>query len=209
MSSRLNTISLALFVAGVVLAIGPTASRAQTATFLSNDATECEIFRGLSKLVPGECAAEGDIPVYGQTESTLTRSIKRRGGEKKISTPVEQRNPPEELSIALMVHFEFDSYVLTREVRNILDRVAKVINDDLMARSYIRVEGHADASGPETYNLTLSERRAHAVRKYLIEQHGVDSTKVLSIGRGESELYDPKDPSAGINRRVEFTNLRG
>ena len=75
--------------------------------------------------------------------------------------------------------------------------------------SWNRVEGHADASGPETYNLTLSERRAHAVRKYLIEQHGVDSTKVLSIGRGESELYDPKDPSAGINRRVEFTNLRG
>ncbi len=209
MSNRLNAASLAFLVAGAALATAATAASAQTAVFLSNDATECEIFRGLSKVVPAECAAEGDIPAYGHAEFGLTRGIKRRGGDEDIAMPVEQKNPPEELSIALMVQFEFDSYDLNPEAIKFLDRLAKVINNDLMAQSYIRIEGHADATGSETYNLTLSERRAHAVRKYLIERHGVDSTKVLSIGKGEAELYDPKNPNGGINRRVEFTNLRG
>jgi outer membrane protein OmpA-like peptidoglycan-associated protein len=107
------------------------------------------------------------------------------------------------------VEVEFDSYGLDQEAIEFLDRLANVINSDLMAQTYIRIEGHADASGSETYNLTLSKKRAHTVRKYLIERHGIDSTKIRSLGKGEADLYDPENPNAGINRRVEFTALGG
>lgn len=206
MLNQLNATPLAFLVAGAAFV---TAASAQTATFLSNDATECEIFRGLSKVVPAECAAEGDVPAYGDAGLGLTRGIKRIGADENTAMPVEQKNPPEELSIALMVQFEFDSYGLDQEAIEFLDRLANVINNDLMAQTYIRIEGHADAAGSETYNLTLSKKRAHTVRKYLIERHGIDSTKISSLGKGEADLYDPENPNAGINRRVEFTALGG
>ena len=206
MLNQLNATPLAFLVAGAALV---TAASAQTATFLSNDATECEIFRGLSKVVPAECAAEGDVPAYGDAGLGLTRGIKRIGADENTAIPVEQKNPPEELSIALLVQFEFDSYGLDQEAIEFLDRLANVINSDLMAQTYIRIEGHADASGSETYNLTLSKKRAHTVRNYLIERHGIDSTKIRSLGKGEADLYDPENPNAGINRRVEFTALGG
>ncbi len=206
MLNQLNAAPLAFLVAGAALV---TAASAQTATFLSNDATECEIFRGLSKVVPAECAAEGDVPTYGDAGLGLTRGIKRIGADENTAMPVEQKNPPEELSIALMVQFEFDSYGLNQEAIEFLDRLANVINSDLMAQTYIRIEGHADAAGSETYNLTLSKKRAHTVRKYLIERHGIDTTKISSLGKGEADLYDPENPNAGINRRVEFTALGG
>ena len=206
MLNQLNATPLAFLVAGAALV---TAASAQTATFLSNDATECEIFRGLSKVVPAECAAEGDVPAYGDAGLGLTRGIKRIGADETTTMPVEQKNPPEELSIALMVQFEFDSYGLNQEAIEFLDRLANVINNDLMAQTYIRIEGHADAAGSETYNLTLSKKRAHTVRKYLIERHRIDSTKIRSLGKGEADLYDPENPNAGINRRVEFTALGG
>jgi outer membrane protein OmpA-like peptidoglycan-associated protein len=205
----LNTAPLEFLVAGAALVTAVTAASAQTATFLNNDATECEIFRGLSKVVPAECAAEGDVPAYGDAGLGLTRGIKRIGADENTAMPVEQKNPPEELSIALMVQFEFDSYGLNQEAIEFLDRLASVINNDLMAQTYIRIEGHADATGSETYNLTLSKERAHTVRKYLIERHGIDSTKIRSLGKGEADLYDPENPNAGINRRVEFIALGG
>jgi outer membrane protein OmpA-like peptidoglycan-associated protein len=209
MLNQSNAAPLAFLVAGAALVTAATATSAQTATFLSDNSTECEIFRGLSKVVPAECAAEGDIPAYGHAGLGLTRGIKRLGADENTAMPVEQKNPPEELSIALMVQFEFDSYGLNQEAIDFLDRLANVINNDLMAQTHIRIEGHADATGSESYNLILSKRRAHTVRKYLIERHGIDSAKVRALGKGEADLYDSKNPNDGINRRVEFTALGG
>ena len=73
----------------------------------------------------------------------------------------------------------------------------------------VQIEGHADASGPDTYNLTLSQLRARAVRAYLIEQHGITPERLPFVGKGESEPYDARNPAAPVNRRVVFTNLTG
>ena len=71
------------------------------------------------------------------------------------------------------------------------------------AESFIIV-GHTDSIGDENYNLALSQRRAEAVKEYLVSTYSVDPLRLITIGRGESELLDPGNPDNPINRRVEF-----
>jgi len=66
------------------------------------------------------------------------------------------------------------------------------------------IEGHADPRGGEEYNLELSRRRAVAVRDYLVAQLGDDPKQFEVVGFGPSRLMDTKNPTAKVNRRVEF-----
>lgn len=66
-----------------------------------------------------------------------------------------------------------------------------------------RIEGHADPRGNPSSNLELSERRAAAVKAFLISE-GVDASRLTSTGMGDTEVIDSSDPAAPINRRVVF-----
>jgi outer membrane protein OmpA-like peptidoglycan-associated protein len=67
------------------------------------------------------------------------------------------------------------------------------------------IEGHTDSVGGEAANLQLSERRADAVRAYLVSQ-GIDASRVRASGMGEAAPVATNDTSAGRqqNRRVEI-----
>jgi outer membrane protein OmpA-like peptidoglycan-associated protein len=98
--------------------------------------------------------------------------------------------------------FDYDSDVLRDAARKNLSTLAssleKYPNTDLM------IVGHTDATGPDAYNMTLSERRAAAAANYLASQ-GVTRTRLRSTGRGETEPVSPNDSEADRqkNRRVE------
>ena len=98
--------------------------------------------------------------------------------------------------------FDYDSDVLREAARKNLATLAasleKYPNTDLM------IVGHTDATGPDAYNMTLSERRAAAAASYLASQ-GVTRTRLRSTGRGETEPVAPNDSEADRqkNRRVE------
>jgi outer membrane protein OmpA-like peptidoglycan-associated protein len=65
--------------------------------------------------------------------------------------------------------------------------------------------GHTDSTGEDSYNQSLSERRADAARNYLVGA-GLESDRVRALGRGEMEPLDTNDTDAGrqANRRVEI-----
>jgi outer membrane protein OmpA-like peptidoglycan-associated protein len=98
--------------------------------------------------------------------------------------------------------FDYDSDVLREAARKNLATLAasleKYPNTDLM------IVGHTDATGPDAYNMTLSERRAAAASNYLAAQ-GVARARLRSTGRGESEPVASNDTEADRqkNRRVE------
>jgi len=96
------------------------------------------------------------------------------------------------------VLFDFDSAVLKPGAYPELDRVANVLNQ--FPDTAIRVEGHTDASGPESYNQQLSEKRAMAVKNALI-QKGVHPARIVAVGYGES-MPISSDPAQ--NRRVNI-----
>lgn len=94
------------------------------------------------------------------------------------------------------VFFDFDSATLKPGAYDELDRVAQVLNNYPSTR--IRIEGHTDQSGSETYNMTLSQRRAESVRNALTARN-VMSGRMDTIGFGESKPIS-SDPAQ--NRRV-------
>ena len=84
-----------------------------------------------------------------------------------------------------------------------LDRLIQLMLD--VPTLKIELSGHTDNVGNDEYNLNLSQRRADAVRAYLTSR-GVDKSRVLAVGYGESKPVDSNDTKEGRanNRRTEF-----
>lgn len=112
-----------------------------------------------------------------------------------------------EQTVALQsVNFEFGSDALTAEAKAILDGIAKSLAAQTAVK--IQVSGHTDSLGPQSYNLTLSQKRAKSVVSYL-GSVGVDAARLSSEGEGEFAPIASNDTEEGRakNRRVEFKIL--
>jgi len=108
--------------------------------------------------------------------------------------------------------FEFNKAVLTDEAKKKLDAEVVAKLKDLGQIRYINVNGHADRLGSVQYNQRLSEKRADAVRAYLVSK-GVDQGQIETFGFGKTtpikSCPDQKDRASTIaclapNRRVEI-----
>jgi OOP family OmpA-OmpF porin len=82
------------------------------------------------------------------------------------------------------VHFDFDQSTLKPEAKEILKRNIQVLKDN--PRAQIRIAGYTSASGTDEYNQALSERRAMAVKSYLIDEGIITPDRLAVIGYGES-----------------------
>jgi peptidoglycan-associated lipoprotein len=104
------------------------------------------------------------------------------------------------------VYFDFDSSEIRSDQLNALERNLAWMKQNPGAP--LRIEGHCDERGTEEYNLALGDHRADSVREWLV-RHGVDSSRLQSVSKGE---LDPADPGHGEaawskNRRAEFLVL--
>lgn len=102
-----------------------------------------------------------------------------------------------------MVNFGFNSANLGSTAKATLDKFAKVLIDN--PDTNINVYGHTDSKGSDAYNQTLSEKRAIAVKNYLVAK-GISSSRLFTMGMGETEPVATNETEAGRaqNRRVEF-----
>jgi outer membrane protein OmpA-like peptidoglycan-associated protein len=112
--------------------------------------------------------------------------------------------PPASFDITL--NFPFNSAEITPDSREKLGRVAKALTDPSTIKLSIIVSGHTDAQGSAEYNQLLSERRAQAVRQFLISAHGIDPNRLVAKGYGKAQLLLPSEPYNELNRRVQFQN---
>ena len=100
------------------------------------------------------------------------------------------------------VTFDYDSALIKPNFTPSLSKVSDVI---AKYGSEAEIVGHTDSTGSEAYNQQLSERRAMAVKVYLLEQ-GVGVDQLTSYGKGETQPVDTNETEAGrqLNRRVEI-----
>lgn len=105
--------------------------------------------------------------------------------------------------LATVFYFEFDSALLLPEGRAALIGHAEYLRN---ASKSVRLEGHADERGTREYNMALGERRANAVRDFLVLQ-GVSSSKIETVSYGEERpaVSGSGDSSWSKNRRVELS----
>ena len=105
-----------------------------------------------------------------------------------------------------VVPFAYDQHLLSDEARNIIAANAVILKKAGNLR--FQLAGHCDERGSDQYNIALGERRAEAVRAYLLEL-GIDAGGMETVSYGEEQPLDAgHDESAWIkNRRVEFVLL--
>ena len=121
-----------------------------------------------------------------------------------ITATTQVVRPPASFDVTL--NFPFNSAEITADSREKLARVAKALTDPSTIKLGIIISGHTDAQGSTEYNQLLSERRAQAVRQFLISEHGIEPKRLAAKGYGKSQLLLPSDPNNELNRRVQFQN---
>ncbi len=123
-----------------------------------------------------------------------------------LSDRIEGGAEDREQFAALTVYFDYDSSQINESERSKIEAVASSMKG---GSGQVIVEGNCDERGSAEYNLALGERRALAVRAYLIGL-GIDGARVQTKSYGEERPVDPgHDESAwSRNRRAEFVVVR-
>lgn len=119
--------------------------------------------------------------------------------------PVAPPPPPPAAKPLVTLHgpqFDFDKATLKPDGKRLLDEAVRILKDK--PDMNVSVEGHTDSVGSDAYNQKLSERRAKAVRDYLVSQ-GVSASRITVVGWGEAKPVASNDTAEGRaeNRRVE------
>lgn len=153
-------------------------------------------------------ARQPDAPIAPQTEeievsTSWTKDItteSMRGLTKDGWLPIENVTLP-------TVYFAYDRSIIGSSERHKLQQVAKYLKDN--TNFGIIIEGHCDEKGSAEYNRSLSERRAIAVKNYLVNS-GVNLNRIKTMGYGEDRLAEKANTEIAHakNRRAELILAR-
>ncbi len=112
------------------------------------------------------------------------------------------------IEILDMVYFEYDKAIIKKESYDILDAVASTMQGN-PSIALIEIQGHTDDRGNDAYNLDLSDRRAAAVKTYLVGK-GVEDKRLTSQGYGETQplIRESNEKAWAKNRRVAFLIIK-
>ena len=115
------------------------------------------------------------------------------------------------IDLAADVMFDFDKYTLRPEAAATLQKVGRVVAK--YGEAPLLIEGHTDNKGTHPYNMNLSQKRADAVKKWLVDNATIKPARITTTGWGETKPVAPNrkpdgsdDPNGRQkNRRVELT----
>lgn len=118
--------------------------------------------------------------------------------------PAPPSAPAEGGGFGFNIRFAFNSTEVLPESFPYLEQVGVVLRSPQAQGQAVLVVGHTDATGADPYNEGLSQRRALAVARYLVQQHGIAPERLQVAGLGERQPLPGSDPFDPRNRRVEF-----
>ena len=160
--------------------------------------------RSLGKEKPEILASKGEKEADGKEKPDLVEELTQN---QKIEEDIEvldfNQESVEEMSLTFAdVLFETDKYEIVSDLKPALDELAASFKGSPLK---MIISGHTDDVGRSEYNQTLSQKRAEAVKQYLISK-GCKAINIKAVGYGESIPIAPNDTEEGKaqNRRVEF-----
>jgi len=158
--------------------------------------------RGLTLSTPAEAER-------AKKQKKIIETLKRKGvrglsvEERKSLSEVVSDRP----SVDLEIYFDYNSAAITSKAKPTLSSLGKALQaKELEGQSFL-LAGHTDAKGGQTYNQELSERRAAAVKNYLMENFNLSDFELVPVGYGEDQLKLQDQPYAAHNRRVQVVNM--
>ena len=190
------------FSAGPALAQGKNVTEDQIVRALAPE--KKPLTRGLSvgpQQTVDPTAAAAESKLVQKLRGRSTRSLS--SAEREEIAAIVQDKP----KIDLEINFDYNSADISAKSLPSVQALGRALtNNDLKGSTFV-VAGHTDASGGDAYNQDLSERRADAIKRYLVDKYGINGTDLVTVGYGKSKLKDPGQPMAEVNRRVQVVNM--
>ena len=186
--------------AGVQKEDWPTCAAVGGVTGAALGAIESSTYAGYGALIGGGMAAA--YCWANGTEQETVAMVETVQPEPAPASP-EPEPAAEPVRVELDVKFDFDRAEVKQDSMDDIRDLADFMKQ--YGQTTTVVEGHTDSVGTDAYNQRLSERRANAVRDVLVNQYGLDGSRVDSVGYGESRPVADNSTEEGraINRRVE------
>jgi outer membrane protein OmpA-like peptidoglycan-associated protein len=192
------------FAAGIVLSLSAGFAGA------ADNATEEQILKALTpkrltrslSASPADAAKAAEEQKFvNQIRNRTTRSLS--SGEREQIAEIAKEKP----SIDLEITFDYNSANISQKALPAVAALGKALtNPDLKGTTFV-LAGHTDATGGDTYNQELSERRADALKKYLMDKYGLAPADLVTVGYGKTKLKNSGAPTAEENRRVQIVNM--
>jgi outer membrane protein OmpA-like peptidoglycan-associated protein len=180
----------------------------------SKNVTEDDIVRALAPapkkpLTRGLSIAPQADPAPNAAETKLIQSVRGRSTRSLSSTEREEiasvaKDKP---NIDLEITFDYNSANISAKSMPSVQALGRALTSPDLKGSTFVVAGHTDAAGGEAYNQDLSERRADAIKRHLVDKYSISATDLVTVGYGKSKLKNPAQPMAEVNRRVQVVNM--
>jgi outer membrane protein OmpA-like peptidoglycan-associated protein len=196
------------FVGGAVAVLFAMAAPLDSALAEEQPSAE-QIIKALKPRVTRSLSASPTDNARAAEEAQFIESLRHRttrslatAEREKIATIAE--NKPK---IDLEINFEYNSAIIGSKALPQVNALGQALTSaDLKGGTFI-LAGHTDAKGGDSYNQSLSERRADAVKHYLTNKYRIDSKNLVTVGYGKMQLKNSSDPFAAENRRVQVVNV--
>jgi outer membrane protein OmpA-like peptidoglycan-associated protein len=197
-------------------AIGAVLSLDLAPAFAAEDVTKEQIVRALAipkaPLTRGlSMAPPAEQPATSPLQDKFLQTVRGRSSRSLSSTEREEiaAMATAKPNIDLEITFDYDSANISQKSLGSVQALGQALTSPDLKGSTFVVAGHTDAAGTDAYNQDLSDRRADAIKRYLVEKYHIASADLVTVGYGKSKLKDPSQPLAEVNRRVQVVNMQG
>jgi outer membrane protein OmpA-like peptidoglycan-associated protein len=217
-TSRTRTMASASRCAAMlaIAAIGAVLSLDLAPAFAAEDVTKEQIVRALAipkaPLTRGlSMAPPAEQPTTSPLQDKFLQTVRGRSSRSLSSTEREEiaAMATAKPNIDLEITFDYDSANISQKSLSSVQALGQALTSPDLKGSTFVVAGHTDAAGTDAYNQDLSDRRADAIKRYLVEKYHIASADLVTVGYGKSKLKDPSQPLAEVNRRVQVVNMQG
>ncbi len=169
-----------------------------------------EIVKAFSGGTPAPKKGRGGIPSTQNNKSDLFDNADQQGMTRGLAAIVKDERQLEQApKVGALILFDYNSASIQEASLPLLREYGKALGGALHDAIFV-VAGHTDSKGPDEYNLTLSERRAESVKKFLVAEYHIREGQLIVKPYGERKPIKPNTTPEGrtLNRRVEFIRIK-
>jgi outer membrane protein OmpA-like peptidoglycan-associated protein len=148
-----------------------------------------------------------DVEVIALRQRVLDR-VKSRADAPSLKRPPVAAELLKLPHFNVEVQFNPDSPIIRPESYRTIGRIADALYDPTLSPYGFLIVGHTESTGKREYNLTLSQRRADAIRDVLVTAFKISAKRIQAVGLGEEQLLDATHPTAVINQQVQVLTFR-
>jgi len=198
----MNRLAIAALAGAFTVLVGARA-------FAGEESTEAQMLDALKpRISRSMTGSPADVARAAEEQRAI--EILRQGQTRSLTSSQREQVAAvakEKPKVDLEIYFDYRSSGISPKAVAGLNSLGKVLSNPELRGSVFMIAGHTDAKGSDSYNLTLSERRAEAVRQYLMDKFNLSAEALTAVGYGKEQLKDPQHPFAADNRRVQVVNM--